>query len=228
MSKKPFEILLTKIIKETLLLEEVNEEKISYHVGLMTSAVQSPEGGALIQSALKRVVIGVLKQIAIVGSPSEASLANLIDTSMLNSSETASNFVTLAEIDQSADPDLYDILVTAMAHFINEVLDSIVEEIPHWLLYGDRDKDFEDQMYFIDENGNEVLPQSEEVWSVTGIRFVYEPNEKIEFMKKFAQFLMELADARLRYCWGRIPDFELKDYDFDPGLFYFVPVNPFH
>jgi len=228
MSKKPLEILLTKIIKETLLLEEVNEEKLSDHIGLMTSAVRSPEGGAFIQSNLKRVVIGILKQIAIVGSPTEAPLAGLIDTSMLNSSEIASNFVTLAEIDQSADPDLYDILVTAMAHFIKGLLDSIVEEIPYWLLYGDRDKDFEDQMYFIDDDGNEVLSQSEEIGSETGIRFLYEPHEKIEFMKKFAQFLMELADARFRYCWGRIPDFELKDYDFDPDLFDFFPVNPFH
>ena len=228
MPKKPLEILLLKIIKETLLLEEVNEEKISYHVGLMTAVVQSPEGKALLQSNLKRVVIGILKQIAIIGSPSEASLANFIDTSILNSSEIANQLVTLAEIDQSADSDLYDILVTAMAHFINVVLDSIVEEFPWWLLYGDRDEDFKDQMYFIDEYGNEVLSQSEEMYSVTGIRFVYEPNEKIEFMKKFAKVLMEIADSRFKYCWGRIPDFELKDYDFDPDLFYFVPVNPFH
>ena len=83
-------------------------------------------------------------------------------------------------------------------------------------------------MYF-DGDGNEVdYDQDEAALDVTGIRFVYEPNEKIEFMKKFAQFLMELADARFRYCWGRIPDFELKDYDFDPDLFDFFPVNPFH
>ena len=224
MSKKPLEILLLKIIKETLLLEEVNEEKISYHVGLMTSAVQSEEGKAFIQSNLKRVVIGMLKQTAIAGSPGEIPLTSFTDIAKREVPEFTSQLLYLAEIDQSADSDLYDILVTAMAHFINVVLDSIVEEFPWWLLYGDRDEDFKDQMYFIDEYGNEVLSQSEEMYSVTGIRFVYEPNEKIEFMKKFAQVLMEIANNRFGWCWGKIPEYELSEYDVVVGDLFADPA----
>ena len=219
MPKKPLEILLSKIIKETLLLEEVNEEKISYHVGLMTSAVQSEEGKALIQSTLKQVVIGILKHIAILGSPSETKLANLVDTSMLNSGEIASQLVTLAEIDQSADPDLHGILVAAMAHFIDALIHSIAEEIPMWLLYGNRDEDYTDQMFFIDDDGNEINPETENIFDVTGIRFVYEPNEKVEFMKKFAKVLMELASYRFKFCWGKIPKYELSEYDVVGDLF---------
>ena len=54
---------------------------------------------------------------------------------------------------------------------------------------------------------------------MTGIRFVYEPNEKVEFMKKFAKVLMELADDRFRYCWGKIPKYELSEYDVVGDLF---------
>jgi len=214
MSKKPLEILLTKIIKETLLLEEVNEEKISYHVGLMTSAVQGPEGRAVIRSSLKQVVIGILKQVAIAGSPGEMPLSNLIDIAMRETPEIASNLVLLAEIDQSADPDLYDILVTAMAHFIDVLIKSISEDLANWLIYTGSAKDFNNQMIFINGDGNEVdYDQDEAALDVTGIRFVYEPNEKIEFMKKFAQVLMEIADDRFKYCWGKIPDYELSEYD---------------
>ena len=225
MSKKPLEILLLKIIKETLLLEEVNEEKISYHVGLMTSAVQSEEGKAFIQSNLKRVVIGMLKQTAIAGSPGEIPLTSFTDIAKREVPEFTSQLLYLAEIDQSADSDLYDILVTAMAHFINALIDTIGGELPKWLLYGDRNEDFKDQMFFIDNDGNVIDGGGgEEYMDVTGIRFVYEPNEKIEFMKKFAQVLMEIADDRFRYCWGRIPDFELSEYDVVVGDLFADPV----
>jgi len=214
MSKKPLEILLTKIIKETLLLEEVNEEKISYHVGLMTSAVQGPEGRAVIRSSLKQVVIGILKQVAIAGSPGEIPLSNLIDIAMRETPEIASNLVLLAEIDQSADLDLHDILVAAMAHFIDVLIKSISEDLANWLIYTGSAKDFNNQMIFINGDGNEVdYDEDEAALDVTGIRFVYEPNEKIEFMKKFAQVLMEIADDRFRYCWRKIPDYELSEYD---------------
>jgi hypothetical protein len=215
MSKKPFEILLTKIIKETLLLEEVNDAKISYHVGLMNSAIQSEEGKAFIQSDLKRVVIGILKQIAIAGSPGEIPLTNLLDIARNEAPEFASQLVTLAEIDQSADPDLHDMLVAAMVHFIDAVLNSIAGEIPMWLLYGDRVKSFNDQLILIDENGNEIsnFLDSDADSDAMGMRFAYAPNEKVEFMKKFAQVLMEIADDRLMVFWKNIPYYELKGYN---------------
>jgi hypothetical protein len=215
MSKKPFEILLTKIIKETLLLEEVNEEKLLYHIGLMTSAVRSPEGKEFIQSNLKRVVIGILKQIAIAGSPGEIPFSNLFDISIREAPETAKNLVTLAEIDQSADPDLHDILVAAMTQFINAMVNSISREIPMWLLYGDRVKNFNDQLIFIDDDGNEIsnVLDSDADSDAVGMRFAYAPNEKVEFMKKFAQVLMEIADDRFMRFWKSIPAFELRDYD---------------
>jgi hypothetical protein len=213
MPKKPLEILILKIIKETLLLEEVNEEKLLYHIRLMTSAVRSPEGGAFIQSNLKRVVIGILKQIAIIGSPNEASLANLIEIATSEAPEFTSQLVTLAEIDQSADPDLHDILVAAMAHFIDALIYSISEDLANWLIYSSSAKDLNNQMFFIDDNGNVVDYYQDTMRDVTGIRFAYEPHEKIEFMKKFAQVLMEVAHDRFRYCWGRIPELELSEYD---------------
>ena len=74
-------------------------------------------------------------------------------------------------------------------------------------------------MIFIDDDGNEILPESEDIFNVAGIRFFYEPNEKVEFMKKFAKVLMELASYRFKFCWGKIPKYELSEYDVVGDLF---------
>ena len=50
---------------------------------------------------------------------------------------------------------------------------------------------------------------------VSGLRFAYAPNQKVEFMKRFAQMIMAIAEQRFKWCWGSIPRFELIEYDVD-------------
>jgi hypothetical protein len=220
MSKKPFEILLTKIIKETLLLEEVNEEKISYHASLIATSLRSESGKVIIHAQLKKIVIGMLKQIAITGSPGDMPLANLVDIAIQETPQFVNNLMSMAQIDQTVDQDLYVILESAMKHLVDALINCLPYEMFGFLGYNDMElKYFNGMLSFINDDGDILDTGGDGTIEARHIRLAYEPNEKIEFMKKLAQRLIEFADDRFSFCWSEVPRIELKDYNIDYGLF---------
>jgi len=223
MPKKPLEILILKIIKETLLLEEVNEEKISYHASLIATSLRSESGKVIIHAQLKKIVIGMLKQIAITGSPGEMPLANLVDIAIQETPQFVNSLMSMAQIDQTVDQDLYVILESAMKHLVDALINCLPYEFFGFLGYNDMElKYFNGMMSFINDDGdildaNGVVQLKQD--TSAGLRLSYDPNEKIEFMKKLAQRLIELVDDRFSFCWSEVPRIELKDYNIDYALF---------
>ena len=215
MTRKTIEILLKKIINESLLLEEVSQDKVYDHMEIMVDALSS--NAQILHNFQKSFAIGFLKNIASFGSPAEIPISQLQRASNIDITPAVNAMMSAAKINLEVDQDLYDFIEAAMTHFINAVIASIPREIPMWLAYGEQMEKFDGMLTFVNADGSEMDPfdedfNSEEFANSGMIRVTYTADRKVEFMKMLGSVLLDIAQDRFFLCWHASEYIEFKDF----------------